>query len=181
MTMLPYIHYLSALDNVVNERTDLPSSNQSPTRREQMTRSELDRADRRIRCSCALVHSSHSITQISLCASPSQELRSRRHLDVIDRSNMGKQSTLGKFFELPKGTPPPAKQQADLKSMWAPKPVKEGKSSGSSSPSRMKVGSSSDKKREYRVATPDTVESPRLSLSVLLDHNQPLRPKSVIS
>lgn len=38
---------------------------------------------------------------------------------------MGKQSTLGKFWELPKGTAAPAKQQADLRKMWAPKTEKK--------------------------------------------------------
>lgn len=47
---------------------------------------------------------------------------------------MGKQSTLGKFWELPKGTAPPAKQQADLRTMFAPKPiVKTEETEGSSS------------------------------------------------
>ena len=61
---------------------------------------------------------------------------------------MGKQSTLGKFFELPKGTSAPPKQQADLKSMWAPKPAKKEEASGSSSSSKVKSDSSNDKKRE---------------------------------
>ena len=66
---------------------------------------------------------------------------------------MGKQSTLGKFFELPKGTPPPAKQQADLKSMWAPKAVKEERPSASSSSVKVKDEPSSDKKGKHLAAS----------------------------
>jgi hypothetical protein len=61
---------------------------------------------------------------------------------------MGKQSTLGKFWELPKGTAPPAKQQADLRTMFAPKSnVKTEETAGSSSKGA-KVKEETDTKRK---------------------------------
>lgn len=65
------------------------------------------------------------------------------------RSTMGKQSTLGKFWELPKGTAPPPKQQADLRTMFAPKSnVKTEETEGSSS-KRTKVREETDMKRKF--------------------------------